>query len=221
MSEGSCASDFLFRGPGGFTALTATHGDNAAADLISRFRAAVDDSLGAEAAVVDMIGDAAFLVAEDPERMVRSVQRLWRNVLHEHDFPMLHAGLHHGDAVLRDGRWVGTAVNLTARVAAHARGGQALATSAVVAGAERVGVVARSIGPTSLRNLIEPVELFEIDVVVGAESSRSEAIDPVCRMRVVPDSAPGHLRHAGCDFWFCSLECVARFASAPSVYLVR
>ena len=191
MSEGPCARHVCFVDLAGFTALTATHGDNAAADLVSRFRAAVDDSLGGDAGVVDMIGDAAFLVAEDPERMLRSVQRLWRNVLHEHDFPMPHAGLHHGDAVLRDSRWVGTAVNLTARVAAHARGGQVLATSAVVAGSERVGIVARSIGPTSLRNLIEPVELFEIDIVVGAESSRSEAIDPVCRMRVFPDSVRG------------------------------
>lgn len=212
---------FCFVDLAGFTALTATHGDNAAADLISRFRAAVDDSLGGDVAVVDMIGDAAFLVADGPERMLRSVQRLWRSVQHELDFPMLHAGLHHGDAVLRDGRWVGAAVNLTARVAAHARGGQVLATSAVVAGSERVGVVARSIGPTSLRNLIEPVELFEIDVGIGAESSRSGAIDPVCRMRVCPDSAPGHLRHAGRDFWLCSLECVALFASAPAAYLVR
>lgn len=87
-----------------------------------------------------------------------------------------------------------------------------LATSAVVAGSERVGVVARSIGPTSLRNLIEPVELLEVDVVAKAESLRSEAIDPVCRMRVFPESTPGHLRHASRDFWFCSSECVARFA---------
>lgn len=212
---------FCFVDVAGFTALTATRGDNVAADLISRFRAAVDGSLAGDAAVVDMIGDVAFLVADDPERMLRSVQRLWRSVLHEHDFPLLHAGLHHGDAVLRDGRWVGAAANLTARVAAHARGGQVLATSAVVAGSDQVGVVARSIGPTSLRNLIEPVELFEIDVVVGEESSRTEAIDPVCRMRVFPDSARGHVRHSDRDFWFCSLECVARFASEPSVYSVR
>jgi len=94
-----------------------------------------------------------------------------------------------------------------------------LATGAVVAACERIGVVARSIGPTSLRNLIEPIELFEIDLGPPAESSASEAIDPVCRMRVRPDSAPGHLRHSNRDFWFCSLECVARFAAAPGLYL--
>jgi adenylate cyclase len=206
---------FCFVDLAGFTALTEAHGDDAAADLIARFGAAVEDALAGDATVVDRIGDAVFLVGENPGRTLRCVRRLWTRTLAEPEFPILHAGLHHGEAVRRDGRWVGTAVNLAARVAAHARGGQVLATANVAAAAAAEGIEARSIGRTSLRNLLEPVELFALDLGVGR---RDEVIDPVCRMRVFPDSAPGHLRYAERDYWFCSLDCVARFAASPASY---
>lgn len=206
---------FCFVDLAGFTALTEAHGDDAAADLVARFGAAVDAALEGDASVVDRIGDAAFLVGETPERILRCLQRLWTRSLGEPDFPILHAGLHHGDAVRRDGRWVGTAVNLAARVAAHARGGQVLATATVATRAALAGIAARSIGSTSLRNLLAPVELFALDFPAGCAD---DVVDPVCRMRVCPESAPGHLRHADHDFWFCSLACVARFAANPDAY---
>ena len=207
---------FCFVDLAGFTALTEAHGDDAAADLIARFGAAVDAALEGDATIVDRIGDAVFLVGETPERTLRCVQRLWTRSLDEPDFPTLHAGLHHGEAVLRDGRWVGTAVNLAARVAAHARGGQVLATAAVAAHATAAGVALRSIGRTSLRNLLEPVELFALELATGRSD---DVIDPVCRMRVSPDAAPGHLRFADRDLFFCSLACVARFAASPEAYV--
>jgi class 3 adenylate cyclase len=207
---------FCFVDLAGFTALTEAHGDDAAADLIARFGAAVDAALEGDATIVDRIGDAVFLVGETPERTLRCVQRLWTRSLDEPDFPTLHAGLHHGEAVLRDGRWVGTAVNLAARVAAHARGGQVLATAAVAAHATAAGVALRSIGRTSLRNLLEPVELFALELATGRND---DVIDPVCRMRVSPDAAPGHLRFADRDLFFCSLACVARFAASPEAYV--
>jgi len=207
---------FCFVDLAGFTALTEAHGDDAAADLVTRFADTVDAALEGDAKVVDRIGDAVFLVGDTPERLLRCLQRLWTRSLDEPEFPILHAGLHHGEAVLRDGRWVGTAVNLAARVAAHARGGQVLATETVATQARAMGIEARSIGLTSLRNLLEPVELFALDFPAGCAD---DVVDPVCRMRVCPESAPGHLRHAERDFWFCSLACVARFAANPAAYV--
>lgn len=215
MTQAGMEATFCFVDLAGFTALTEAHGDHAAADLIACFGSAVDAALEGGVAIVDRIGDAVFLVGETPEGTMRCVQRLWIRSLEEPDFPTLHAGLHHGEAVRRDGRWVGTAVNLAARVAAHARGGQALVTAPVAAHAAAAGIEARSTGQTSLRNLVGPVELFLLDLPTGHDD---DVIDPVCRMRVCPDSALGHLRFADRDFWFCSLECVARFASSPGVY---
>jgi len=206
---------FCFVDLAGFTALTEAHGDHAAADLIARFGAAVEACLQGDATVVDAIGDAVFLVGESPERVLHCIRRLWTTSFEEPEFPVLHAGLHHGEAVLRDQRWIGTAVNLAARVAAHARGGQALATASVAARAAVAGITASSIGRTSLRNVLEPVELFTLDLPSGCDD---DVIDPVCRMRVCPDSAPGHLRFAQRDFWFCSLKCAGRFAASPTAY---
>lgn len=207
---------FCFVDLAGFTALTEAHGDHAAADVVVRFGTAVDAALEGDASVVDRIGDAVFLVGETPERTLRCLRRLWSTSVEEPDFPILHAGLHHGEAVRRGDRWIGTAINLAARVAAHARGGQALATAEVAARAALAGVAASSIGKASLRNLLEPVELFALDLPSG---HADDVIDPVCRMRVCPDTAPGHLRFLDRDFWFCSLECAGRFAAAPAGYV--
>lgn len=207
---------FCFVDLSGFTALTEAHGDHAAADLIARFDVAVEECLEGDVTVVDRIGDAVFLVGESPEPVIHCMRRLWTRSFAESDFPILHAGMHHGEAVLRDGRWIGTAVNLAARVAAHARGGQALATATVATQAVRAGIAANSIGHVSLRNLLEPVELFALELAPGPVD---DVIDPVCRMRVSPESAPGHLRFEQRDFWFCSLKCVALFAATPIAYV--
>lgn len=207
---------FCFVDLAGFTALTEAHGDQAAADLIARFGALVEGAVEGGTAIVDMIGDAAFLASEAPEDAIGSVARIFELAQLESDFPALRAGLHHGDAVLHGDRWIGTAVNVAARVAGQARGGQILATAVVAARAAARGMATSSLGAVALRNLVEPVELFSVEL--DALSRSSTVIDPVCRMSVVPGAASGHLRFDDRDFWFCSLECVTRFASTPNVY---
>jgi YHS domain-containing protein len=66
-----------------------------------------------------------------------------------------------------------------------------------------------------LRNVREPLELFALNV---APTSGVSALDPVCRMRVQPERAAGHLRVDGTDYWFCSLRCAALFAGDPKPY---
>jgi adenylate cyclase len=127
------------------------------------------------------------------------------------------AGAHHGPAVRRDGDYIGATVNLAARVAGHAGGGQVLGTPAVAHAAKESGLEAAGLGAHRLRNVAEPVELFEIRL--GA-SEPCDTIDPVCRMRVKPASAAGSLSHAGQRFWFCSMPCVAAFAADPDRYLI-
>ncbi|NHA01291.1 YHS domain-containing protein [Nocardioides sp. W3-2-3] len=65
----------------------------------------------------------------------------------------------------------------------------------------------------SLRNVQQPVDLFE--VALGGVDEHID-VDPVCRMRVVRAGAAGRLQHESKTYWFCSLECVAIFASDPS-----
>lgn len=54
------------------------------------------------------------------------------------------------------------AVNVAARVAAQAAGGQVLGTESVAEAARGAGLAARSLGAISLKNLREPIHLFDI-----------------------------------------------------------
>lgn len=102
-------------------------------------------------------------------------------------------------------------------MAGHVGGGQVLVTSAVALAARAGGLEVAELGPHRLRNIAEPVELFEIRLGTSEPSGTS---DPVCRMRVQPQFAAGSLCHAGQRFWFCSMPCVAAFAAGPDRYLI-
>lgn len=205
---------FCFVDLAGFSALTETHGDDAGADLAQRFAAMTQSALRDDGRLVDTVGDAVFLASETPARMLRAVARIWREADATPDFPAVRAGIHHGDAVLRDGRWFGTSVNVAARVAALASGGRVLATSAVAAVARTEGISVETLGLVALKNIRERMELFSL--LIGGESAG--AIDPVCRMRVQPGACAGHLHYGDRDFWFCSLRCVAEFAANPEAH---
>ncbi len=205
---------FCFVDLAGFSALTETHGDIAGADLAQRFAAITEAALGGEAKLIDTIGDAVFLASEAPNRMLHVVSRLWEAAEAESEFPAMRAGLHHGEAVLRGSRWFGTSVNLAARVAALAAGGRVLATARVAAAARAEGILVEPLGLVAVKNIRERIEIFSL--AIGAASGT--AIDPVCRMRVRPGAAAGHLRFGERDFWFCSLRCAAEFATNPEAH---
>ena len=152
-----------------------------------------------------------------PVSGVRFVRRLFAIAAEEPDFPILRAGLHHGEALERDGSFLGSTINVAARVAAQARGGQILATTAVADAARAEGIAVTSIGLVSLRHVRDSVELFELHPTVA--TGETDAIDPVCRMRVERKQAAGRLRFADVEYWFCSLPCVAAFAANPHAYL--
>ena len=208
---------FCFVDLAGFSALTEAHGDTIAADLVARFASLVTQEFGDTGRLVKTIGDAVFVALQSPPAAVTFIERLIARLGHEPHFPVVRAGLHHGEAVEREGDVFGAAVNLAARVAAHARGGQVLATARVAESARQAGHPVTSLGPVRLRNLRDAVELFEIELAVR----REDVVDPVCRMRVEPDRAVGHLRVDDASYWFCSLRCAGLFAADPPAYTHR
>lgn len=93
-------------------------------------------------------------------------------------------------------------------------GGEVLVTGQTAALAPDLdGVIFESRGRTSLRNVSEPVDLFAVYRV--GDSLGSLPVDPVCRMAVDPERAPGHLRYDGTAYFFCSLTCAGTFAQNP------
>ncbi len=129
--------------------------------------------------------------------------------------------MHHGTALVRADRHFGSTVNIAARVAAQATGGQILCTKEVtdpLLQAQVPDIEIEHLGSFVLRNLPQPVDLYEI---ILSSCAREYAIDPVCKMQVDKRRAAGDLRFDKRTYWFCSLGCVERFARDPSSYLAK
>ena len=132
----------------------------------------------------------------------------------------MRVGLNHGSAIERDGDYFGAAVNLAARVSGVATGGEVLLTGQTAALAPDLeGVFYEPRGREALRNVREPVELFAA-VRTGETSTGRFPVDPVCRMAVDPDRAPGRLMHEDTAYFFCTLTCAGEFARQPERYVV-
>lgn len=199
----------------GYSALTEAHGDAEAVEFVGRFEALAHTALGAGDHLVKTIGDAVMVAAPDPLAAAEFVGRLCRATDSEPPFPIVRAGIHAGPVVRRDNDYYGTTVNIAARVAAMASGGEVLVTGAVAAATTPAGIPTESIGTHSLRHISEPIELYRIEV---CSAPHARLIDPVCHMALDQHDAAGRLRHEGRDYWFCSLACVDNFARHPERY---
>ena len=155
---------------------------------------------------------AVMLACDCPESAVPALRRLFDAALADQTMPLIRAGVHHGPAIEDSKDFFGASVNLAARVAAQAAGGQLLATTAVAVAARDAGEVVTHVGAVTLRNIPGPVDLYAIELQAGSEIS----VDPVCAMKV-PTTGPSviHLKYGDRDIWFCGLPCVARYAASP------
>jgi adenylate cyclase len=228
---GETEHTFLFADLSGFTALTEVHGDKEAADLAAGFFEEIRDLLpGHCGEEVKTIGDAMMIRCESLPDAIGLALRIVQDVGSRHGFPSVRVGLHTGPAVQRNGDWFGGTVNLAARISGQAAGGEALlsGTSAAAAGAPHGGavsgvpmheaVILQPRGRRKLRNIVEPVELFEASCDVS-RSREGLPIDPVCRMAVDPAHAAGSLVYDDAEYRFCSLECAHKFAEAPERFV--
>ncbi len=209
---------FLIADLCGYTALTEAHGNIHAAQAVARYTVIAQTVLQPGARLVERVGDEVLITAPDATSVVRTAIALRAAVEDEPLFPMLRSGIHAGNVVEQDTSYFGSALNLTARVAAHARASQILCTAQVtMLATDLSGVAYRSLGLVRFKNVLDPVTAFE--VIAGRESRESAMIDPVCRMQVWPDTAPARLPFDGNTYHFCSLECAKAFAERPDHYV--
>jgi adenylate cyclase len=212
----TASATFLFADIAGYTALTEAHGDEQAADLVADFFKAVSEELPTWGGThVKTIGDALMLRIPDPGKAVPLGLRITHELLQGHGAPSVRVGLHHGPAIERDGDYFGAAVNLAARVAAVAIGGEVLLTAHTAALAPALeGIFYQPRGRQTLRNVREPVELFAA-TPQGRLIHGNLPIDPVCQMAVDPERAVGRLIFEDTTYFFCTLACAAEFARRP------
>jgi adenylate cyclase len=202
----------------GYTALTETHGALTASETVLRFVDLARSCLEPGVTIVDSIGDAVFCSGEDTLAVVRTALRLRDAIEREPEFPRASMGIHRGPIVEREGRLFGAPINLTARLAAHAVGGQLLCTESIARtmGAA-AGVECRPLGARHFKNVTQSVTLFEL--VPVSEGRVTTLTDPVCRMQVTVDSAAAAILHDGVTYRFCSAECARLFSETPALYV--
>ncbi len=112
----------------GYTAFTETHGALHASAVVLRFQRLAATSLEPGVAIINSIGDDVFCAGADTLAVVRTALRLRDEVERQADFPNIRTGVNRGRIVERERQLFGAPINLTARVAAHAVGGQILCT---------------------------------------------------------------------------------------------
>lgn len=201
-----------------FTPLTEAMGDEKAAAVLERFSTLVRESATRwDGRVVKQIGDAFMLVFLDGRSAVACALEIEERTGREPQFPSARAGVHWGKVLYREADYVGTNVNIAARVAAEAERHQVLVTSAVRDEAKGLdGVEFAHVGKRRLKGLSGELALFEARA--ADTPARGKHVDPVCGMEMAPEEVAARLTLEGVDHRFCSDECLRKYVSAPETY---
>ncbi|HEV8616827.1 MAG TPA: adenylate/guanylate cyclase domain-containing protein, partial [Methylomirabilota bacterium] len=125
---------FVIADLAGYTALTEAHGGMEAAKTVSRYVELASQALVPGARLLENVGDQVLIVADDVRAAVQTALRLRDAVEREPLFPDVRIGIHAGPVVEQAGHYFGSALNVTARLAAHARAGEVLCTERIAAG---------------------------------------------------------------------------------------
>jgi class 3 adenylate cyclase len=189
-STGTLTHGFLFADLRGYTAYAEQWGDAAAADLLDRYRVLIRDVVArTDGAEIRTEGDSFYVVFPSASRAVAAglaiVAAAHEGTTADPAHPIrVGVGIHAGEAEERPDGYVGSAVNLAARVCSVAQPGEVLVT-------DTVRVLTRTSGhyrftprgkPT-LKGIGEPIALFRVDPIGEAATGAQPRTLP--RVRVV------------------------------------
>lgn len=114
-----------------FTAYADSRGDLLAVEVVETFARAVTAELGDAGRVLKALGDGYMLSFPDSAAAVGACVRIIER-MHGDETPGVHASVHQGVALYREGDYFGGAVNLAARLLGLAGDGELVASAAVV-----------------------------------------------------------------------------------------
>lgn len=216
QATGEMTATIVFVDLAGFTPLTESMGDDAAAQVVERFSELVREAVSRhDGRVVKQIGDEFMLAFADPAAGVVCGLDISDAIAAEAQFPGVRIGAHYGLLLYREADYIGATVNIAARVAGTAARHELLITDALrreVRLPSDVEVTARGWWP--LKGLSGEVELFHVRRGLRAQ----RVIDPVCHMILDADSVATRVRWRGNDVPFCSETCAQRFMADPERY---
>ena len=183
---------FLFSDLRDYTAFVEGHGDQAAAELLGDYRAIVRDALGATGGgEVRTEGDSFYIVFSSVGAAVRCglaiVAEAARASAARPERPIrVGVGVHAGESVAEGEGFVGSAVNIAARICAVAAPGEVLVSDTVRSLVRTsLPLTFRSRGRPRLKGIAEPIELFAVTPAVETTSVRQAPAARPSRRRLV------------------------------------
>ena len=169
-SGGAITRGFLFADLRGYTDFVEQSGAAAAAALLTRYRALARDAIGRfGGAEIKTEGDSFYVVFDSVSSAVRcglAITADARAAGHEHpDQPIrVGVGIHAGETIEADGGYVGSPVNIAARICAQAGPGEVLVSETVRALTRTLlPVEFKSRGRRELKGIAEPIQLFAVE----------------------------------------------------------
>jgi class 3 adenylate cyclase/YHS domain-containing protein len=202
-----------------FTPMTEVMGDHAAADVLDRYAHLVRDAVAHhDGRVVKQIGDAFMLLFPRADDALACALAIEARSATEPQFTAVRSGLHCGPVLYREGDYLGTTVNVAARLVSEAQRHQVLLTAALRQDASALpGVDFVALGSRPLKGLAEPLEVFEA-VPSRRTDLHERLLDPVCGMELQRGEVAARLSLADGERGFCSQDCLRRFVAAPEKY---
>jgi adenylate cyclase len=155
-------SAIAFMDLSGFTRLTETKGDHAAAELAAILAELVQDEAHRHGGrPVKLLGDGVMFHFAEPVEAVAAALELVGGA-EGAGLPPAHVGIHTGPVVYRDGDYFGRTVNIAARIADKAGPGEVFVSAETVeACADRHPGGFRSLGELPLKGVAEPTPVWE------------------------------------------------------------
>lgn len=202
-----------------FTPLTDVMGDAVAATVLDRFSTQMRRATrAASGTVVKQIGDAFMAAFLNVSSAVSAIHELGEQLAAEPQFPAIHAGIHYGPVLYREGDYIGGTVNVAARLSTAAA-----ANEIVVSGAARreAGSLPSAsfhpLGTRTVKGVAEPIELFVVHPTDRVMVRRQT--DPICGMQLADDEIAARTTIGDDEHMFCSTTCMALFVAQHAARL--
>jgi adenylate cyclase len=206
---------FAFLDLSGFTALTATEGDERSVAVLEHFRGTLRRTCSRRGVrIAKWLGDGAMLVGVESTPVLSAALEIMCAPELTDERVAVKCGITTGPVILLEGDdYIGHAVNVAARLCDLAAGGQLLADPGVVpflppwakAGEPR---------DVAVRGVVPPVEVVELSLHCPEPES---SVDPVCGIPLVDSTSVARRSAGGIGRWlFCSESCLDTWESRPA-----
>jgi class 3 adenylate cyclase len=206
---------FAFLDLSGFTALTATEGDERSVAVLGLFRTALRHTCSRRGVrIAKWLGDGAMLVGVETTPVVSAALEIHCSPEIDGELIAVKCGVTSGPVILLEGDdYIGHAVNVAARLCDLAGAGEVLADPAVVPALPPWAAVVEE-GEVDLRGVDSPVPV----VSLGLRRPSSQAsLDPICGIPLSPETAVASRSAGGAGTWlFCSDSCVDTWENRPT-----